>query len=510
MAEGNILVIDDELVMCEFLRDLLEDRGYSVSFALSGNEGIKAFQDGRFDAVVCDLKMPDIDGIDVLQEIKRTDPDSVVIVITGYPSFETVQTSLRLGAYDYITKPVNIGEVSFVIKRAVAFRNLTLTNKKLMKELEEQNIKLEEKVKERTKELTILYSIGLDVLSTLKLDEVLQIIVDRVCGVLDLEICSVLLVDKESESLRIRFSRGLDKEIIKNTKLKIGELISGWVAEHKEPVLVENIETDPRFARRSQEKYYTHSFISVPLVVREEVIGVINVNNKRSKEPFTEDDFRFIKGIANEAAIAVENAQLYSSLEDTYLRTVMALTSAVDARDHYTKTHSEHVTEYAVAIAKEMGFSDKDIEELKQACQLHDLGKIGVHDFILTKPGKLTPDEWDEIKLHTLKSAEILRPLLFLDGVIELVEQHHERYDGKGYPFGIKGENIRLGARIMAVADSFDAMITERPYRKAFTKEEAIEELKKCSGTQFDPKVVEAFLKVLEKNPDILNTLYQT
>ena len=506
MAEGNILVIDDELVMCEFLRDLLEDRGYAVKFSLSGEEGIKEFQNGHFDAVVCDLKMPDIDGIDVLQEIKRTDPDSVVIVITGYPSFETVQTSLRLGAYDYITKPVNIGEVSFVIKRAVAFRNLTLTNKKLMKELEEQNIKLEEKVKERTKELTILYSIGLDVLSTLKLDEVLQIIVDRVCGVLDLEICSVLLLDKESGYLRIRFSRGLDKEIVKNTKLKIGEPVSGWIAGHKEPVLVENIETDSRFARRSQEKYYTRSFISVPLVVREEVIGVLNVNNKRSKEPFTEDDFRFIKGIANEAAIAVENAQLYSSLEDTYLRTVMALTSAVDARDHYTKTHSEHVTEYAVAIAKEMGLSDKDIEELKQACQLHDLGKIGVHDSILTKPDKLTPDEWDEIKLHTLKSAEILRPLLFLDGVIELVEQHHERYDGKGYPFGIRGENIRLGARIMAVADSFDAMITERPYRKAFTKEEAIEELKKCSGTQFDPEVVEAFLKVLEKNPGLVTS----
>lgn len=507
MPEGNILVIDDELVMCEFLKDLLEDRGYAVNFALSGKEGIKAFQEGRFDAVICDLKMPDIDGIDVLQEIKRADPDSVVIVITGYPSFETVQTSLRLGAYDYITKPVNIGEISFVIKRAVAFRNLTLTNKRLMKELEEQNVKLEERVKERTKELTILYSVGLDVLSTLKLDEVLQIIGDRVCAVLDLEICSLLLVDKESSELLIKFARGLDKEIIKNTKLKIGEPISGWIAKHREPVLVEDIEKDQRFAKRNQEKYYTHSFISVPLVVKDEAIGVININNKRSRQPFTEDDFRFIKGIANEAAIAIENALLYSSLEDTYLRTVMALTSAIDARDHYTKTHSEHVTEYAIAIAKEMGLSEKEIEEIKQACQLHDLGKIGVHDYILNKPGKLTPEEWNEIKLHTLKSAEILRPLVFLNGVIELVEQHHERYDGQGYPFGIKAEAIKLGARIMAVADSFDAMITERPYRKAFTKEQAIEELKRCSGSQFDPEVVEAFLRLLEKNPELHNAI---
>ena len=142
MAEGNILVIDDELVMCEFLRDLLEDRGYAVNFVLSGNEGVKAFQQGSYDAVVCDLKMPDMDGIQVLERIRELDPDSVIIVITGYPSFETVQSALRLGAYDYITKPFNIEEISFVIKRAIAFRKLILTNKRLMKDLEEQNIKL--------------------------------------------------------------------------------------------------------------------------------------------------------------------------------------------------------------------------------------------------------------------------------------------------------------------------------------------------------------------------------
>ncbi len=504
MAEGNILVVDDELVICELLGDLLKDKGFSVNYALSGGEGIDAFSENNFDLVIVDLKMPDIDGTKVLEKIKEIDPDSVVIVITGYPSFETVQTALRLGAYDYITKPFDLEEISFVIKRATAFRNLILTNKKLMKELEVQNIKLEERVKERTRELSLLYQTGQDISSTLKLEEVLATIVDRVCAVLELEICSILLVDKQSDELVIRAARGLEKEIISQTKLKTGEPISGWIAEHKEAVLVDDIEKDPRFARRSKEKYYTHSFISAPLMVKDEVIGVINVNNKRSRQPFREEDFRLVKGIAAEAAIAVENARLYSSLEETYIRTIMALASTIDAKDHYTKTHSEHVTEYAVAIAKEMGFSEKEIEEISHACQLHDLGKIGVHDYILTKPGKLTPQEWEEIKLHSLKSAEILRPLVFLGGVIELVEQHHERYDGKGYPFGIKAEKIKLGARIMAVADSFDAMITDRPYRKALPKEEAIAELKKNSGTQFDTKVVEAFLRVLDKSPQIV------
>ena len=499
MAEGNILVIDDELVVCELLSDLLKDRGYMVKYALSGGDGLKQSRQDKFDVIMTDLKLPDIDGIKVLEEIVGFDPDSVVIIVTGYPSFETVQAALRHGAYDYITKPFNIEEISFVVRRAVAFRNLILANKRLMKELEQQNVKLEEMVKDRTKELTIFYRIGREISSTLMLEEVLGIIVDRVAETLNAEICSVLLLDKKSESLSIKACRGLQEDITHQSRVKMGEQVSGWVAKYGEAVLVEDIETDPRFAKKNEEKYYTHSFISAPLVAKGEVIGVLNVNNKKTKEPFNKDDFRFVRGVANEAAIAIENALLYTSLEDSYIRSVMALTSAIDAKDHYTHSHSQHVGVHAVAIAKEIGLSDAEIKEIDRACQLHDIGKIGIQDNILTKPGQLTPEEWDQMKLHSLKSAEILKPLVFLGGVIEIVEQHHERYDGKGYPYGLKEDQIKLGARIMAVADSFDAMVTDRPYHKAFSKEEAMEELKKCSGTQFDPKVVATFLRILAK-----------
>jgi response regulator RpfG family c-di-GMP phosphodiesterase len=499
MAEGSVLVIDDELVVCELLSDLLKDRGYVVKYALSGGEGVRQSKQDKFDLIMTDLKLPDIDGIKVLEEIIEFDSDSVVIIITGYPSFETVQAALRHGAYDYITKPFNIEEISFVVKRAVAFKNLVLTNKRLMKELEQQNIKLEEIVKERTKELTIFYRIGREMTSTLKLDEVLGIVTDRISKTLDSEICSILLLDKKTQELSIRYACGLDEEVMHQTKIKLGEQVSGWVAKYGDAVLVDDIELDPRFAKKNQEKYYTHTLISVPLVAKGEVIGVLNVNNKKTKEPFSKGDFRFVKGVANEAAIAIENALLFTSLEDSYMRSIMALTSAIDAKDHYTRSHSQHVGEYAVAIAKEIGLSDIQIQEIDRACQLHDIGKIGIQDDILTKPGKLTPEEWDQMRLHSLKSAEILKPLDFLGGVIVIVEQHHERYDGKGYPYGLKGEQINLGARIMAVADSFDAMVTDRPYHKALLREEAVEELKRCSGTQFDPKMVEAFLKVLTK-----------
>jgi len=185
------------------------------------------------------------------------------------------------------------------------------------------------------------------------------------------------------------------------------------------------------------------------------------------------------------------------------MRTINALVSAIDFKDHLTRSHSDNVQHYACAIAREMGLSKTEVERIKEACQVHDLGKIGVHDDILTKQDVLTEQEYKEIKLHSLAGAVILKPFRFLEKIVQLVRQHHERYDGKGYPDGIKGEEISIGARIMAIADSFDAMTNERPYRRAMTKEQAVAELKRNSGTQFDPRIVEVFLNVLEKHPDI-------
>lgn len=188
-----------------------------------------------------------------------------------------------------------------------------------------------------------------------------------------------------------------------------------------------------------------------------------------------------------------------AQLKKTYLDVIHALAFAIDEKDPYTHDHSKNVARYAIAIGKEMGLSEEEINILEQASLLHDLGKIGIPDYILTKPGRLSPQEWEEIKQHPLKGAKIIEPLEFLNGDVKLILQHHEKFDGKGYPNGIKGKSISLGARIMAVADSLDAMSKNRPYRKALTKQKIIIELKKGAGTQFDPKVVDALLKLLQK-----------
>lgn len=194
--------------------------------------------------------------------------------------------------------------------------------------------------------------------------------------------------------------------------------------------------------------------------------------------------------------------RLYEDLRSTYIRTIKALAQAIDARDHYTHSHSENVAKCAVVIAEQMKLSTKDIEMIREACELHDLGKIGIQDLVLSKPSSLTEEEWKQIRRHPETAAQILEPLTFLGDVIEIIRQHHEHYDGSGYPQGLKGDEIILGARIINLADAYDAMRSARAYRKnALTKDEAIFEIKRNSGKQFDPRVVEAFLEVVDKLP---------
>jgi HD-GYP domain-containing protein (c-di-GMP phosphodiesterase class II) len=192
------------------------------------------------------------------------------------------------------------------------------------------------------------------------------------------------------------------------------------------------------------------------------------------------------------------------------MRTINSLVSAIDFKDKLTRNHSDNVKHYAVAIADAMGLSPAQISTIKEACQVHDLGKIGVHDNILTKPGRLTEQELKEMKLHSLAGAVILKPFHFLDKVVLIVRQHHERYDGTGYPDGIKGDKIDIGARIMSVADSFDAMTSKRPYRDPLSKEDALAELQSFSGTQFDPQVVEVFIKLMHERTDLFKIVGDT
>jgi HD-GYP domain-containing protein (c-di-GMP phosphodiesterase class II) len=238
--------------------------------------------------------------------------------------------------------------------------------------------------------------------------------------------------------------------------------------------------------------------LAVPIMQRGRPIGVITIYTSKPRD-FSQDEIDLLSTFASQASIAIENAQLYANMKEQYLSMVMALAAAIEAKDSYTHGHSTKVMEYAVKIAIEMDMSEEEIETVRYAGLLHDIGKIGIKDVILTKKELLTPEEVDELHRHPEYGANIMERVELLKDIAPLTLYHHEKYDGTGYPLGLKGDQIPLGARILAVADTYDAMIADRPYRNAFPFDYVKKEMKKAAGTQLDPEIVKVFFEILKR-----------
>ena len=357
-------------------------------------------------------------------------------------------------------------------------------------EIRELNRKLSEKLAE----MTILYEAAKLTSSSLDLDEVLSSAFNSAVKILNAETGSLMLFDPEEEVLTIKKSYGLNEEIIRKTRVKKGETIVGLVAQSGKPLIIHG---RADISIKGRKKYEKVNSICVPLKTRKGVIGVVNLNRKEDANPFTEDNLKLLFTMANDVAFAIENATLYQNLHESYLSIIRALVSALELKDSHTRGHSESVTRYAVALAKKLKLFPQEIESIEVAAILHDVGKIGVQESILNKPGKLNNEEWKEMKRHPEFSYKILKEVNFPWEIKPVIYAHHERYNGKGYPARLKGEKIPLGARILAVADTFAAMTSDRAYRKGLSKEMAIEELKRVAGTQLDPELVKVFVEML-------------
>jgi putative nucleotidyltransferase with HDIG domain len=245
------------------------------------------------------------------------------------------------------------------------------------------------------------------------------------------------------------------------------------------------------------------SFLGVPLWTRQRFVGMLCLGNKRTGESFTKDDLALLGTLSTQASLAIYNAQLFEAQREALLGTIEALAHAIEAKDGYTIKHCERMTERATALAQAMHLPDHDIENIRLAAILHDIGKIGIPDSILNKPGRLTPEEYETMKEHPVIGARIVQSVGALTGVVSIVKHHHERYDGSGYPEKLVGTDIPLGARIIGVVDTYGAMTEDRVYRSAPGHRKAVEELTNLSGKQFDPEIVLAFLRLLEVRPDL-------
>ncbi|PLX96105.1 MAG: hypothetical protein C0621_02440 [Desulfuromonas sp.] len=400
-------------------------------------------------------------------------------------------------------------------------RNMNITLEERLKEIEYLNITLEERIEEieeanykitdlasdledknttleqAVERLSALYKMGLAINSTMDLDRLFNLLLRKAMDTLHARIGYILLGNHESGGLTVGCALGLSDNVDLGVRIPIKPGgVSHWVIENRQPLLIQNIEESRDFSRVSRLGFSRETVICAPLIIKDEVVGTISMANKGDGSPFTLEDLELLSTIAAQASVSIKNARLYEEQQTTYLNTVQALVSAIEASDAYTRGHSERVTRYSLSLAKALGLSGEAFKRLEQAAILHDIGKIGIDVSLLHKEGKLSHDDIEVLHQHPLIGVRILEPIHFLHEVREIIAQHHERFDGLGYPNAIAGADILLEARILAVADTYDAMTSNRPYRKALPHEIAVQEIKDHSGTQFDPAVVAAFLEI--------------
>lgn len=351
-------------------------------------------------------------------------------------------------------------------------------------------------IQDKIKRLEILIETSMVFSSILDIDELLDTILRKAEEVMEAEASSVFRIDEEKKELYFLTARGEKGKEAKEIRVPMGKGIVGWVAKHGKPLLVPDVTKDKRWFKGVDEhtKFVTRSIMAVPLISKGKIIGVGEVLNTKGTRKFGKTDLELFEALGNQIAIAIENASLYMQLDDLFLSSIRAIVEAVDAKDPYTRGHSGRVRDYSMMIGEELDIGKEELKELEVCAILHDVGKIGVPDRILGKPGRLTPEEYTYMRRHTEFGASIVKPIEKLKKLSPSILHHHEHYDGSGYPKGLKGKQIPLYARIICIADSFDAMTTNRPYNKKSSQNMALTELQELSGTYYDPKFVTAFI----------------
>ena len=477
----RILVVDDEPIIREVLSDFLSSQGYEVKTAENGAAALQELIKKRFRLVMTDLKMPVMGGAELLSELARRKIHVTVIVMTAYATVETAIQTMKNGAYDYIMKPFKIDEITLIVERAME-----------KDRLQRENIQL--------KEAQRLYQISEAMSSTLSLDKVLKIIVQSAKREADASVASLVLWDIHENKW---YSEICDTDIPEITPKDLDDFLNMERLQSThlkgKTVLHPPMDFVPFMNCPLKEARKLHSFISVPLIIRGDVTGMLNVFSFSEGSLFLEGERKSLYILASRAANAIENARLHGELKAMFLETIEGFAYAIDAKDPYTLGHSRRVTQYCEWIADAMGLEGKELEKIRHAATLHDIGKIGIRLEALNKPASLTSDEEKAFQTHPKKGCKILAPIRFFEDLIPIIYHHHEHWDGGGYPEGRAGSDIPLGARIIAVADAYDAMTSDRSYRKALNVEEASEELMANVGKQFDPDVVHAFIQVLTK-----------
>jgi HD-GYP domain-containing protein (c-di-GMP phosphodiesterase class II) len=359
----------------------------------------------------------------------------------------------------------------------------------LSKEVKSKNIQLE-KVVERLKKMN---DVGRILSSIIDTDELIKIIIKMSSEMLNVEKGSIHMRRNGQTALTFRYEYGVGVERESDMSGTETPFFKELLEDGRQVLLNAN-----------SNKSNDPSVVGVPLKMKGQIVGGMLLQEKIDGSEFTSDELEFLGTMGNQAMVAIENAWLYETVKTNYFGTIQSLVNALEASDKYTKGHSERVRGLGLELARNVGLDYRELEIFEHAAILHDIGKIGIDTSVLNKETRLTNTEFSLIRAHPIIGDEILGPIGTLQGVRTTILQHHEKYDGTGYPYGVAGNEITLKARILTVVDTFDAMLSHRPYRKALSVPKALDELKRGAGTQFDPVVVNAFLDLIETHDGVL------
>ena len=470
---ARVLVVDDEPVIRELLAECLDSAGYQAHCVGSAEDGLKTLEGDVFDLILTDMKMPGMSGLDFLYRIREHHGPVPVILMTGFGTVESAVEAIKLGAFDYVLKPFRPQQILLLVKRALEKQRL-----------ERENIALRETVG--------FYELSEALSSPMGIDAQLARVVSLVQEHFSADAVSLVVADpdKPGEYLE-KASLGTEGLSFQFDPL-FAEFSQG------RDVVAHGDKACSWLGRTRGAEASVQSFMAVPLKVRGLPLGVLSAVSFNSRVRFTEGQRKGLSIFGSRAASAVENARMFDNLQDTFTQTMEGLQRALEAKDAYTQGHSDRVAIYSRLIAEAMGLDPIEVDRIDHSGLMHDIGKIGIRTDQLNKPQRLTPEEYETIKTHPVHGKRILEPIGFLKHLVPCVYHHHEAWDGSGYPAGLEAEAIPLEARILAVADTYDAMTTDRPYRKALPHMVAIAELRRLAGKQFDPAVVTIFCDVIE------------
>lgn len=473
MTDGlHVLVAEDNPEMLELLGTLLEAERCQIALCSDGASALARIAQEPFDLILSDIAMPGASGLEILDRSSAMAAGIPVVLISGQVDLDTALFALRRGAFDYLLKPFRLDDIRNLVRRVQRLHGFAENEaeERVAKQAGMNGHRPQEILIRKSRALQLIAGSGKVLGETHDLGRLMGTILELAMRGVGAEQGALLVASEAEGRLRVAASRGFHETVRPGDE--VGSVDELWRLADLPSEIASSV---------------------VPLTVKGRQIGEMALASRRGPESFSMADREMLDILAQQASVALENLSLYATVESSVFEGMRALVVALEAKDSYTEGHSLRVAGIAVQICRQMGLGG-DVEDLvRYAGALHDIGKVGIPDAILKKPGKLTAEEYARMKEHPVVGWKILTPFSFLREEAVIVRHHHEWMNGGGYPDGLKGEETPLPARILAMVDAYDAMTTTRPYRASRGHEQAVEELCRCAGPQFDPEAVEAF-----------------